>query len=299
MSEFWSPAQLAVFAKVVELNGFSAAARAYGVPKVAVSRAIAELERELGVPVLKRTTRRMFLTAAGEAVLPHAQRIGAEVDAVRKLAAELSTKRVGALRVAADPAYGRVLLGPLVPRFLDSFPQHALDVVLDPSESAEWDVAIRAGKPDDARFGARLLGAPPSVLAATPGYLQKSPPPDRPEGLREHALLTPAGDGLEYRFQMTKASARAEVRVSPKLAVDDPAVLHGATVAGLGIGLLPEFLCRQGLATGKLKAVLEDWATPAASPLYAVFPAGLEDDARVRDFVEFAAANIVPALARG
>jgi DNA-binding transcriptional LysR family regulator len=299
MSEFWSPAQLAVFAKVVELNGFSAAARAYGVPKVAVSRAIAELERELGVHVLKRTTRRMFLTAAGEAVLPHAQRIGAEVDAVRKLAAELSTKRVGALRVAADPAYGRVLLGPLVPRFLDSFPQHALDVVLDPSESAEWDVAIRAGKPDDARFGARLLGAPPSVLAATPGYLQKSPPPDRPEGLREHALLTPAGDGPEYRFQMTKASARAEVRVSPKLAVDDPAVLHGATVAGLGIGLLPEFLCRQGLATGKLKAVLEDWATPAASPLYAVFPAGLEDDARVRDFVEFAAANIVPALARG
>ena len=61
---------------------------------------------------------------------------------------------------------------------------------------------------------------------------------------------------------MTKASARAEVRVRPKLAVDDPAVLHSATVAGLGIGLLPEFLCRQGVATAKLRKVLADWQAP-------------------------------------
>ena len=97
---------------------------------------------------------------------------------------------------------------------------------------------------------------------------------------------------------MTKNSSRAEVRVTPKLAVDDPAVLHGAAVASLGIGLLPEFLCRQGIATGKLKLVLPDWTVPAASALYAIYPAGLENDARVRDFIEFAAANIVPALVR-
>ena len=143
----------------------------------------------------------------------------------------------------------------------------------------------------------RLLGAPPAVLCATPAYLQKHPAPDRPEGLRDHALLTPTADGPEYRFQMTKASARAEVRVQPKLAVDDPAVLHSATVAGLGIGLLPEFLCRQGVATAKLRKVLADWQAPSAAPLYAVFPAGLEGDPRVKSFVEFAAANIVPALA--
>jgi DNA-binding transcriptional LysR family regulator len=298
MTEFWTPAQLAVFAKVVELNGFSAAARAYGVPKVAVSRAIAELETQLGAPVLKRTTRRIFLTAAGEAVLPHAQQIGVQVEAVRQLASQFGGRRAGPLRVAADPALGRVLLGPLVPRFLDSFPQHALDVVLDAADGGEWDVAIRTGRPDDKSYGAKLLGAPPSVLCATPAYLQKHPAPERPEGLREHALLTPAGEGAEYRFQMTKASARAEVRVTPKLAVDDPAVLHGAAVAGLGIGLLPEFLCRQGIATGKLKAVLAEWDAPVAAPLYAIFPAGAEQDAPVRDFVEFAAANIVPALAK-
>jgi DNA-binding transcriptional LysR family regulator len=297
MSELWTPAQLAVFARVVELNGFSAAARAYRVPKVAISRAIADLEKTVGVQLMRRTTRRIFLTAAGEAVLPHARLIGIEVEKVRQLAKTFSTSREGPLRVIADPTYGRVLLAPLVPRFLDSFPDIALDVMLDADESAEWDVAIRAGVNDDPKLGAKLLGAPPAVLCATPAYLQKHPAPDRPEGLRDHALLTRAGEGAEYKFQMTKASARAEVRVRPKLAVDDPSVLHSATVAGLGIGLLPEFLCRQGVATAKLRKVLPDWQAPSAAPLYAVFPAGMENDPRVRSFVEFAAANIVPALA--
>jgi DNA-binding transcriptional LysR family regulator len=297
MSELWTPAQLAVFARVVELNGFSAAARAYGVPKVAISRAIADLEKSIGVQLMKRTTRRIFLTAAGDAVLPHARAIGIEVEKVRQLAETFSTTRTGPLRVIADPTYGRVLLAPLVPRFLDSFPDIALDVVLDPADGAEWDVAIRAGANEDPKLGARLLGAPPAVLCATPAYLLKHPAPERPEGLREHALLTPAGEGAEYKFQMTNASARAEVRVRPKLAVDDPAVLHSATVAGLGIGLLPEFLCRQGVATAKLRKVLADWQAPSAAPLYAVFPAGLENDPRVKSFVDFAAANIVPALA--
>ena len=89
---------------------------------------------------------------------------------------------------------------------------------------------------------------------------------------------------------------RAEVSLSPKLAVNDPAVLHAATAAGLGIGLLPEFLCRQGLATGRIKQVLADWTVPPAAALYAVYPAALEADLRVQRFVAFLAANIVPAL---
>src|SRR5688572_20866577 len=178
MSEFWTAAQLAVFARVIELNGFSAAARAYGVPKVAVSRAISDLEKSMGVPLMKRTTRRIFLTAAGDAVLPHARAISIEVEKVRQLAQTFSTSREGPLRVVADATYGRVLLAPLVPRFMDSFPDIALDVVLDSGDgSAEWDVAIRAGANHDPQLGSRLLGAPPAVLCATPAYLLKHPAP--------------------------------------------------------------------------------------------------------------------------
>jgi DNA-binding transcriptional LysR family regulator len=136
MSELWTAAQLAVFARVIELNGFSAAARAYRVPKVAISRAIADLEKSIGIQLMRRTTRRIFLTAAGEAVLPHARAIGLEVEKVRQLAQTFSTSREGPLRVIADPTYGRVLLAPLVPRFLDSFPDIALDVVLDAGDGA-------------------------------------------------------------------------------------------------------------------------------------------------------------------
>ena len=297
---FWAPAQLAVLAKVVDLNGFSAAARTLGVPKAAVSRAVADLERSLGVRVLERTTRRISLTPAGKLVYPHAKRVVEEFDAAHVLIAKLHTQNSGPLRVVADPTYGRVLLAPLVPRFLESFPEVPLDVSLQGIDAVDqWDVAIRAGLPEDASsLESRLLGALPAVLCATPQYLQQRGTPARPEDLRQHDLFTPELDRPDvYRLELSRNSQRAEVRAAPRLTVNDPAVLHASAAAGLGIGLLPEFLCRQGFATGRLKQVLSDWSLPPAASLHAVYPATLGADTRVRRFVDFLAANIVPALA--
>jgi DNA-binding transcriptional LysR family regulator len=295
----WTPAQLAVLAKVVDLNGFSAAARALGVPKAAVSRAIADLESGLGVRVLERTTRRIGLTPAGRLIYPHAKRIVDDSDAARAAIAKLHAPAAGPLRVVADPTYGRVLLTPLVPRFLESFPDLPLEVALDNEAQVDgWDVAIRPQAAPDPAITGRLLGAPPALLCATTAYLQQRGLPARPEDLRSHDLLTPEVSVLpEFRLRLERGSQRAEVPVAPKLAINDPAVLHAATAAGLGIGLLPEFLCRQGLATGRLKAVLPEWTLPPAAALYALYPASLEADPRVQRFVDFLAANIVPALA--
>jgi LysR family transcriptional regulator, regulator for bpeEF and oprC len=298
LSLLWTPAQLAVLAKVVDLNGFSAAARALGVPKAAVSRAVADLEKSLGAKVLERTTRRISLTHAGRLLYPHAKRVIDESDAARAVIAKLNAPFSGPLRVVADPTYGRVLLTPLVPRFLESFPDVPLEVTMDvPPENAEgWDVAIRT-RPAEDGAASRLLGAPPALLCSTPTYLQQRGTPTRPEDLRSHDVLTPEPtDVPEFRLRLERGMQRAEVSLSPKLAVNDPAVLHAATAAGLGIGLLPEFLCRQGLATGRIKQVLADWTVPPAAALYAVYPAALEADLRVQRFVAFLAANIVPAL---
>jgi DNA-binding transcriptional LysR family regulator len=293
---------MATFAKVVDLNGFSAAARALKVPKAAVSRAIAELERELGLALLTRTTRRIHLTPAGAQLLPHCRVIGAAVEQVRQRAAELTELRQGPLRVLAETTYGRVLLAPLVPRFLERFPDIPLEVELgevgDAERAAGFDVVVRVGEDLDSQRISRVLGAPPAVLCATPGYLQKPPLPVRPEELEQHELLTPDGGGPRYTLRLNQGSRRAEVTVRPKLAVNDPALLHAAVAAGLGIGLLPEFLCRQGLMTQKLRQVLPDWELPAQAPLCAVYPAHLAEDQRVKALVEFLAANIVPALAR-
>ena len=300
MSLIWTPSQLAMLAKVVDLKGFSAAARALGVPKAAVSRAVADLEKTLGVRVLERTTRRVALTSAGRLLYPHARRVGEESDAARSAIVKLQSPETRPLRVVADPTYGRVLLSPLVPRFLEAFAHVPLEVALDAQQLAEgaWDVAIRTRPPADDRIARRLLGAPPALLCATPAYLQQRGTPERPDDLRTHDLLTPdAAELPEFRLLLSRGAQRAEVPLSPKLAVDDPAVLHAATAAGLGVGLLPEFLCRQGLATGRLRAVLSEWAVPPAAALYALYPLALESDARAQQFVDFLAANIVPALA--
>lgn len=302
MSLIWTPAQLAMLAKVVDLNGFSAAARALGVPKAAVSRAVADLEKTLGVRVLERTTRRIALTPAGRLICGHARRVVEETDAARGAIAKLHSPEARPLRVVADPTYGRVLLSPLVPRFLEAFARVPLEVTLDAQQltAGAWDVAIRTRPPSDGTLVQRLLGAPPALLAATPAYLQQRGNPARPDDLRQHDVLTPEVSGQpEFRLQLSRGSQRAEVPLTPKLAVDDPAVLHAATAAGLGVGLLPEFLCRQGLATGRLKPVLPEWAAPPADALYATYPTALESDPRVQQFVDFLAANIVPALAAG
>jgi DNA-binding transcriptional LysR family regulator len=300
MNPIWTPAQLAMLAKVVDLNGFSAAARALGVPKAAVSRAVADLEKTLGVRVLERTTRRIALTPAGRLLYPHARRVGEESDAARTAIARLHSPEGRPLRVIADPTFGRVLLAPLVPRFLEAFAHVPLEVALDagPPAHGSWDVAIRTHPPTDDAIVRRLLGAPPALLCATPQYLQQRGMPERPDDLRAHDLLTPEpSEVAEFRLHLSRGAQRAEVPLSPKLAVDDPAVLHAAAAAGLGIGLLPEFLCRQGLATARLKCVLPDWTVPPAAALYALYPRALESDARVQQFVDFLAANIVPALA--
>jgi len=298
LSLLWTPAQLAVLAKVVDLNGFSAAARALGVPKAAVSRAVADLEKSLGTKVLERTTRRISLTHAGRLLYPHAKRVVEESDAARAVIGKLKAPVSGPLRVVSDPTYGRVLLTRLVPRFLESFPDVPLELAMDAAGGGAegWDVAIRI-RPAEEGSSSRLLGTPPALLCATPAYLQQRGTPARPEDLRSHDVLTPEATDLpQFRLLLERGMQRAEVLLSPKLTVNDPAVLHAATAAGLGIGLLPEFLCRQGLATARLKQVLPGWNVPPAAALYAVYPAALEADLRVQRFVAFLAANIVPAL---
>jgi len=270
------------------------------VPKAAVSRAVADLEKTLGMRVLERTTRRIALTSAGRLVYPHARRVGEESDAARSAIARLITPEGRPLRVVADPTYGRVLLSPLVPRFLEAFAHVPLEVALDAQQLAAgaWDVAIRTRPPDDGALTRRPLGAPPALLCATPAYLQQRGVPARPDDLRSHDVLTPESSGQpEFRLILARGAQRAEVPLVPKLAVDDPAVLHAATAAGLGVGLLPEFLCRQGLATARLKLVLPEWTVPPADALFALYPTALESDPRVQQFVDFLAANIVPALA--
>jgi DNA-binding transcriptional LysR family regulator len=293
----WFAAELSVFAKVVDLGSFSAAARTLGVPKVAVSRLIQALEQRVGTPLLTRTTRRIALTPAGRALLPYSVAIAAQTEAARRALAPL-TNTPRALRVLADPAYGRLLLGPLVPRFLERYPDIPLEVdtagPLPRDPEGPWDVLIQNGAPVQVGLVGTPLGAPPVILCATPAYLSKHGVPQQPADLAGHSLLIASAEAGELRLQ--SGERRAALRVAPRLLVNDPALIHAATAAGAGIGVLPEFLCRQGLALGKLTRVLPGWQVADLLWLHAVTDLRRAAQAPVRSLVEFLVANMVPAL---
>jgi DNA-binding transcriptional LysR family regulator len=285
---------MAVFAKVVEARGFTAAARVLSVPKVTVSRAVARLERAVGVRLLERTTRRIALTPPGTAILEHCVQVLHAMEAAR--AALAPPPADARLRVSLDSAYGRLLVAPLVSRFLERFPGIALQLVSGGDAApTEVDVSLRTDariQPGESEFA---LGAPTLVLCATPSWLEGRALPRFPSDLAAHPLLGSFGD--EPQLRLVKDGGIVALKVAPRLNTPDAAAVHTAVVAGLGIGVLPEFLCRNGMAMKRLTRLLPDWTVMDGPTLTAVSPAERARSPEVRSFVEFLAANLVPALA--
>jgi DNA-binding transcriptional LysR family regulator len=202
-----------------------------------------------------------------------------------------------ALRVLADPAYGRLLLGPLVPRFLERFPDIPLELDTahaTPGPDSSWDVLIQNGQPHGEGLVGTPLGAPPVILCATPAYLGKHGTPQKPAELEGHSLLIASAEAGELHLQ--HGERHEALRVAPRLLVNDPALIHAATAAGSGIGVLPEFLCRQGLALGKLTRVLPAWHVADLLWLHAVTDLRRASLRPVRALIDFLVANMVPAL---
>jgi len=296
----WLPSELVAFAQVVELGSFTAAARAVGVPKVAVSRAVQSLEKRVGTRLLTRTTRRVALTDAGRALLPLAARMAAETAAARRIMAPLTEDR-RTLRVLADPAYGRLLLSPLLPRFMERYPDIPLEVEMAqtlPEEPGEhWDVLFQNGPPRREGLVGTPLGRPLVILCATPAYLRAHPPITQPADLAQHAVLVPGQLVTELRLH--RGRTQAQIALTPRLVVTDPAVVHAATAGGAGIGVVPEFLCRIGLSMNKLERVLPEWQVADVLELHAVSDLRRAGLPAVKALVEFFVANMVPVLGRG
>jgi LysR family transcriptional regulator AphB len=293
----WLASEMAVFARVHELGSFTAAAHSFGMPKVAVSRAIASLERRLNAKLLTRTTRRMALTDAGRVFLPYCQQALEAAEAARAIATRVDEG--GQLRVLTDGGYGRLLVAPLVPRFLEHYPDCPLQIEwvdhLPDAPATRWDLLITSQPPASAALASTDLGAPPLILCAAPAYLKRAGTPSRPPQLAEHALLV-SGPGGRTQLRLRRGEEAMELALSPKLAVDDPAVVHASTAAGLGIGVLPEFLCRQGLSMGRLERVLSGWEVADSLRLYAQYDPRLVNSARIRRFIDFVLANMIPVL---
>ena len=288
--------EMDVFVRVVELGGFSAAARALAMTPSAVSKLVARLEARLGVRLLNRSTRQVQLTAEGGVFYERSVRVLADLaDAERGAAANDSPR--GRLSVNANVPFGEAALLPLVPAFLERYPEVTLDIVLTDEVidliEHRTDVAVRAGPLRSSSLVARKLGATRKSILASPAYLARHGTPATPADLAHHNCL---GFNRTRALNVWPLRQDGQVVTLPAAGntqVSDGASLQRLAVAGVGLARLALFHARDDIAAGRLVPVLEDFNPGDLEEIHAVFLGhGGWLPARVRVFLDFLVENV-------
>lgn len=280
-----------VFIAVVEQGGFSAAARVLGVSKSAVSKRINQLEDQLSVRLLQRTTRRISLTEAGESYYRHAQQAWQSARLAEDSVTQRQDQPHGRLRINAPMSFGRLHLAPLIPDFLAKYPDVEIDMVLDDKHvdliDAGFDVAIRAGDLPDSSMVARKLVDCHSVVCASPEYLQRKGHPNTPADLLDHnaVIYSYSENAAQWRF--LDQDGVETVEVSGNYQVNNSEALREALLKGAGVGRLPTFVAGEDIKAGRLINLLAQYQMPCKS-IYAVFPERTYMPTKVRVFLNFA-----------
>lgn len=257
-----SLAALELFAATVETGSFAAAARRLRLTPSAVSRRVAQLERELGAPLLARTTRALSLTDDGRAFHARCVRILEELREARDAIARNAAEPSGLLRVDAPVALGRMLVMPGLPKLLERHPALRIALTLrntfvDPVAEG-IDVTVRMGRLADSTLIARKLGERRILACASPAYLRRHGVPKAPGELVRHACLGYLREGRPDPFRFVSPEGPYDVEVDGPFHCDDADALCRAAVAGRGIVALFDFQVAEPLASGTLVQVLAD-----------------------------------------
>jgi DNA-binding transcriptional LysR family regulator len=256
---------LKIFAQVVEASSFSEAARRLNMPLSTVSRRIAELEDQLGVRLLERSTRNLRLTDVGAEVLEHARHTAELSNAVDHAVSNHVSNVSGTLRLSAPPSISDSLIAPLLEEFQAAYPDVRVQVFITDrivDQIAEGvDVAFRVGPLKDSSLVARRLLTYRHQLVASPAYLKKCKTPKTPQDLLNHRLLAFSFWKPEYSwtFFQTKGGKRETISFEPYIAMNDYAGLATALLAGVGIGELPPIVQPELLRKGLLIEVMPMW----------------------------------------
>jgi len=292
-------ASLRIFAKVVETASFTAAAEKLGLSRAQVSKAVIDLERDLGARLLERTTRRVKVNEVGAAYYERAVRILAELDEADAAVRRLQDAPRGILRVSAPLSFAILHLKPVVTAFLAANPEVSLSLTLGDRFvdliDEGFDLAIRIAQPESSSLIARKIAPARRVLCAAPKYLAQHGRPRTPADLARHRFL-PYATGPAARhedWRLNGPDGEHVIRVTGPLASNNGDMLHCAASDGLGIALLPTFIVGPDLQTGVLEVVLPDY-TPAELGIYAVYPPNRQLAAKVRAFIDLLAAHFGP-----
>jgi DNA-binding transcriptional LysR family regulator len=289
---------LRFFAAVVEHSGFSAAARALGVPKSRLSKRIALLEERLGVRLLQRTTRRFAITEVGERFLAHCRAMLEEAQAAQDVVDELRAEPRGIVRVSCPISLVQTVLAHVLPDFLAGHPKvqvrlvasnRRVDVI---NEGFDIAIRVRTKLDTDAALVVRSFGQSRVLLAANPKFLDENGRPTTPQDLERLPLLSQfEHDGAQVLELLDGSGAKVTVEMRARMICGEFGVLYEAAKRGMGITALPEFVCAPAITRGELEVVLPAWSIPQGMAHF-VYPSRRGLLPSVRAFVDFLAERL-------
>ena len=263
------------FMRVVETGSFSKAAAELGMTQPTATKAVAEAERRLGVRLLHRTTRGVAPTELGGQYYERCKVVAHHFAEAEQLAAGDAGGDSGVLRVNTSVAFGRRVMAPLVLRYMQAHPALQIDLGLDDRYVSlveqGVDVAIRMGRLADSSLGASYLGVNPWVLVASPAYLRERGEPREPDELATHACLVYSSVQGDARWHFHGPSgAEHSVPVRGPLRSNNLSTVLAACEAGFGLAVLPRYVARESLESGRVVSLLGAHTLPAQE-VHAVF----------------------------
>lgn len=283
---------LSVFTAVVESGTYAAAAEVINMSPPGVSRAIARLEKRLGIRLFDRTTRAVSLTTEGKEFYRQVLPLLAALEDVTSTAS-LSTKAItGRLRVNIDPFFSSLILGPQLETFMSRYPDLELDLVtrdrLGDMIGDGFDLAIRFGVPRNSTLIARKLLETRIMTVAAPAYLERYGSPETPQALLSHTCIhfRDPETGRPFEWEFHRKGEVIKVPVNGRLTLNDARTLHEACLSGHAIAQMMTFGSDELVKKGQLVDLFPDWPDERF-PLYAYYPSRINPAARTRCFLDF------------
>ena len=265
------------FAEVAERGSFAEAGRVLGVPKSRLSRRVAELEQRLGVRLLHRSTRKLSLTEVGALYLRHCVAMRSEAVAAGEVVQRLSAAPRGTVRVTCPVTLAHSVVGDLLPRFLLEHPQVRVEMevdnrVVDPvEEGIDVVLRVRATLDASASLVVKRLGVSQTLMVASPQQLARQGTPAQPADLALlDSVAMSAVDGRSAMVLYGPDGAEFVWQRQPRYVADDMETLLRAALQGVGVAMLPDYMCREALSAGRLVQLLPLWCPPTGI-VHAVF----------------------------
>jgi DNA-binding transcriptional LysR family regulator len=285
---------MTLFVEVARTESFSRASRNLEVPGATLSRRIAALEREFGVRLFNRSTRKVELTDAGRRYFERCQHLVDEARLAQESLRESAELPSGHVRLSMPVDLGVFVIGPLLPEFARQFPGISFDLDLSPRHtdlvSEHVDVAIRLSAVKDEQLIVRRLGSIEQALYASPAYLERGGRPQQPADLVEHECIVVRSAQRQALWCLQRERESAEVAVRGRFMVNNLGLMRLLSERGMGIAALAPSLVREAVASGRLVPVLPEWTVPRL-PIQAVLASHLQP-ACVRALLDFLAARL-------